>query len=149
MHTYRLHRWLMAGLWILPVEPSGATASNTVTVTRQVATSRAIVLACSWTLATAPFGSSGIRNGAQHGPGYAAGSGTGPVCIVATLQMINHNESAQLLPNAQQPEQTISRGVVVISDLSIASKGAKNQNAGTLFLATQGHETQGTRVAVC
>jgi hypothetical protein len=43
-----------------------------------------------------------IRNGVQHGPGYAAGNVTGPV--VTALQMINHNESVQLLPNAQQPE---------------------------------------------
>jgi hypothetical protein len=43
-----------------------------------------------------------FRNGAQHGPGYAAGSVTGPV--VAAVQMLFHNESARLLPNAQQPE---------------------------------------------
>jgi hypothetical protein len=43
-----------------------------------------------------------FRNGAQHGPGYAAGSATGPV--VAAVQMLFHNESARLLPNAQQPE---------------------------------------------
>jgi hypothetical protein len=43
-----------------------------------------------------------FKNGAQHGPGYAAGSVTGPV--VAALQMICHNESVRLLPNAQQPE---------------------------------------------
>ena len=43
-----------------------------------------------------------FRNGAQHGPGYAAGSVTGPV--VAAVQMYNINESVRLLPNAQQPE---------------------------------------------
>jgi hypothetical protein len=42
-----------------------------------------------------------FRNGAQHGPGYAAGSVTGPV--VAAVQMLNTNESVRLLPNAQQP----------------------------------------------
>jgi hypothetical protein len=49
-----------------------------------------------------------FKNGAQHGPGYAAGSVTGPV--VAAVQMINpeeedgHDASVRLLPNAQQPE---------------------------------------------
>jgi hypothetical protein len=43
-----------------------------------------------------------FRNGAQHGQGYAAGSVTGPV--VAAVQMLNHNRSVRLLPNAQQPE---------------------------------------------
>ena len=43
-----------------------------------------------------------FRNGAQHGPGYAAGSVTGPV--VAAVQMTSHNGSVRLLPNAQQPE---------------------------------------------
>jgi hypothetical protein len=43
-----------------------------------------------------------FRNGAQHGPGYAADSVTGPV--VAAVQMLFHNESVRLLPNAQQPE---------------------------------------------
>jgi hypothetical protein len=43
-----------------------------------------------------------FRNGAQHGPGYAAGSVTGPV--VAAVQMYFHNSSVRLLPNAQQPE---------------------------------------------
>ena len=43
-----------------------------------------------------------FRNGAQHGPGYAAGSVTGPV--VAAVQMYSHNGSVRLLPNAQQPE---------------------------------------------
>jgi hypothetical protein len=43
-----------------------------------------------------------FRNGAQHGPGYAAGSVTGPV--VAAVQMFKHNTSVRLLPNAQQPE---------------------------------------------
>jgi hypothetical protein len=43
-----------------------------------------------------------FRNGAQHGPGYTAGSVTGPV--VAALQMLKPNESVRLLPNAQQRE---------------------------------------------
>jgi hypothetical protein len=48
-----------------------------------------------------------FKNGAQHGPGYAAGSVTGPV--VAAVQMFNDNDSdlntsVRLLPNAQQPE---------------------------------------------
>jgi hypothetical protein len=43
-----------------------------------------------------------FRNGAQHRPGYAAGSVTGPV--VAAVQMYNTNNSVRLLPNAQQPE---------------------------------------------
>jgi hypothetical protein len=43
-----------------------------------------------------------FRNGAQHGPGYTAGSVTGPV--VAALQMYEPNQSVRLLPNAQQPE---------------------------------------------
>ena len=43
-----------------------------------------------------------FKNGAQHGPGYAAGSVTGPV--VAAVQMYSPNESVRLLPNAQLPE---------------------------------------------
>ena len=43
-----------------------------------------------------------FRNGAQHGPGYAAGSVTGPV--VAAVQMHHPADSVRLLPNAQQPE---------------------------------------------
>ena len=42
-----------------------------------------------------------FKNGAQHGPGYAAGSVTGTV--VAALQMIKIAR-VRLLPNAQQPE---------------------------------------------
>ena len=42
-----------------------------------------------------------FKNGVQHGPGYAAGSVTGPV--VAAVQMLEHNDSVRLLPNAQQP----------------------------------------------
>jgi hypothetical protein len=43
-----------------------------------------------------------FKNGAQHGPGYAAGSVTGPV--VAAMHMESHNASVRLRPNAQQPE---------------------------------------------
>ena len=43
-----------------------------------------------------------FRNGAQHGPGYAAGSVTGPV--VAAVQMYDPSNSVRLLPNAHQPE---------------------------------------------
>jgi hypothetical protein len=43
-----------------------------------------------------------FKNGAQHGPGYAAGSVTG--LVVAAVQMYDPNNSARLLPNAQQPE---------------------------------------------
>jgi hypothetical protein len=43
-----------------------------------------------------------FKNGAQHGPGYAAGSVTGP--LVAAVQMYFPNDSVRLLPNAQQPE---------------------------------------------
>ena len=43
-----------------------------------------------------------FKNGAQNGPGYAAGSVAGPV--VAAVQMLDHNNSVRLLPNAQQPE---------------------------------------------
>jgi hypothetical protein len=43
-----------------------------------------------------------FKNGVHHGPGYAAGSVTGPV--VAAVQMCTYNTSVRLLPNAQQPE---------------------------------------------
>ena len=43
-----------------------------------------------------------MRIGMQHGPGYAAGSVTGPV--VAAVQLFKYNTSVRLLPNAQQPE---------------------------------------------
>jgi hypothetical protein len=43
-----------------------------------------------------------FRNGAQHGPGYAAGSVTGPV--VAAVQLFKIGGSVRLLPNAQQRE---------------------------------------------
>jgi hypothetical protein len=42
-----------------------------------------------------------FKNGVQHGPGYAAGSVTGPV--VAALQMLKKKESVRLLPNAEAP----------------------------------------------
>ena len=42
-----------------------------------------------------------FKNGVQHGPGYAAGSVTGPV--VHALQMINKDSSVRLLPNAEAP----------------------------------------------
>jgi hypothetical protein len=68
---------------------------------------------------------------------HAAGSVAAPV--VAAVQMFNHNESARLLPNAQQPQRLQERRRY----LSMASKGAKNE-AVALFLAAQG-----TRVIVC
>ena len=48
-----------------------------------------------------------FKNGAQHGPGYGAGTVAGPV--VAAVQMYDDNDSdlntsVRLLPNAQQPE---------------------------------------------
>jgi hypothetical protein len=43
-----------------------------------------------------------FKNGAQHGPGYAEGSVTGPG--VAAVQMFFRNDSVRLLPNAPQPE---------------------------------------------
>ena len=43
-----------------------------------------------------------FKNGVQHGPGYAAGSVTGPA--VAAVQLFTYNMSVRLLPNAQQPE---------------------------------------------
>jgi hypothetical protein len=42
-----------------------------------------------------------FKNGVQHGPGYAAGSVTGPV--VAAVQMIYKDTSVRLLPNAGAP----------------------------------------------
>jgi hypothetical protein len=42
-----------------------------------------------------------FKNGVQHGPGYPAGSVTGPV--VAAVQMINANDSMRLLPDAEVP----------------------------------------------
>jgi hypothetical protein len=44
-----------------------------------------------------------FKNGVQHGPGYGAGSVTGPV--VAAVQMGITGESVRLLPNAQLPQQ--------------------------------------------
>jgi hypothetical protein len=42
-----------------------------------------------------------FKNGVQHGPGYAAGSVTGPV--LAAVQMYNKDSSVRLLPNAEAP----------------------------------------------
>jgi hypothetical protein len=42
-----------------------------------------------------------FKNGVQHGPGYPAGSVTGPV--VAAVQMYRKNASVRLLPNAEAP----------------------------------------------
>jgi hypothetical protein len=42
-----------------------------------------------------------FKNGVQHGPGYPAGSVTGPV--VAAVQMYYKDESVRLLPNAEAP----------------------------------------------
>jgi hypothetical protein len=42
-----------------------------------------------------------FKNGAQHGPGYPAGSVTGPV--VAAVQMRNVDDSVRLLPDAEVP----------------------------------------------
>ena len=42
-----------------------------------------------------------FKNGVQQGPGYAAGSVTGPV--VHAVQMFAKDESVRLLPNAEAP----------------------------------------------
>jgi hypothetical protein len=42
-----------------------------------------------------------FRNGVQRGPGYAAGSVTGPV--VAAVQMASRGTIVRLLPNAEAP----------------------------------------------
>jgi hypothetical protein len=42
-----------------------------------------------------------FKNGVQHGPGYAAGSVTGPV--VAAVQMNEKDASVRMLPNAEAP----------------------------------------------
>jgi hypothetical protein len=42
-----------------------------------------------------------FKNGVQHGPGYPAGSVTGPV--VAAVQLYSTNKSVRLLPNAEAP----------------------------------------------
>jgi hypothetical protein len=42
-----------------------------------------------------------FKNGVEHGPGYAAGSVTGPV--VAAVQMYSKDDSVRLLPNAEAP----------------------------------------------
>jgi hypothetical protein len=42
-----------------------------------------------------------FKNGVEHGPGYAAGSVTGPV--VAVVQLFYEDRSVRLLPNAEAP----------------------------------------------
>jgi hypothetical protein len=42
-----------------------------------------------------------FKNGVQHGPGYAAGSVTGPV--VAAVQLYFKDSGVRLLPNAEAP----------------------------------------------
>jgi hypothetical protein len=42
-----------------------------------------------------------FKNGIQHGPGYAAGSVTGPV--VAAVHMTSKGSRVRLLPNAEAP----------------------------------------------
>jgi hypothetical protein len=42
-----------------------------------------------------------FKNGVEHGPGYPAGSVTGPV--VAAVQMLYRNKSVRLLPDAKAP----------------------------------------------
>ena len=42
-----------------------------------------------------------FKNGVEHGPGYPAGSVTGPV--VAAVQMCYKDSSVRLLPNAEAP----------------------------------------------
>jgi hypothetical protein len=43
-----------------------------------------------------------FKNGVQHGPGYPAGSVTGPV--VAAVQLYNAGSEVRYLPNAQQSQ---------------------------------------------
>ena len=43
-----------------------------------------------------------FKNGTQHGPGYGAGSVTGPV--VAAVQMYATVTAVRLLPNVQLPQ---------------------------------------------
>jgi hypothetical protein len=42
-----------------------------------------------------------FKNGVEHGPGYPAGSVTGPV--VAAVQLLNKDDSVRLLPDAEAP----------------------------------------------
>jgi hypothetical protein len=42
-----------------------------------------------------------FKNGVEHGPGYPAGSVTGPV--VAAVQLVNQGRSVRLLPNTEAP----------------------------------------------
>jgi hypothetical protein len=48
-----------------------------------------------------------FKNGVQHGPGYPAGSVTGPV--VAAVQMYGKDESVRLLPKAEAPTEVFER----------------------------------------
>jgi hypothetical protein len=43
-----------------------------------------------------------FKNGVQHGPGYGAGSVTGPV--VTAVQMLSVGTAVRLLPNVQLPQ---------------------------------------------
>jgi hypothetical protein len=42
-----------------------------------------------------------FKNGVEHGPGYAAGSVTGPV--VAAVQMFKKHQRVRVLPNSEAP----------------------------------------------
>jgi hypothetical protein len=42
-----------------------------------------------------------FKSGVEHGPGYPAGSVTGPV--VAAVQMVAKDTSLRMLPNAEAP----------------------------------------------
>jgi hypothetical protein len=44
-----------------------------------------------------------FKNGVAHGPGYAAGSVTGPVVAAVQMYSNNKNQSVRLLPNAEAP----------------------------------------------
>ena len=44
-----------------------------------------------------------FKNGVQHGPGYQAGSVTGPVVAAVQIAYAYENRSVRLLPNAEAP----------------------------------------------